>query len=186
MSRRIPRLQMNEMAPALAEALEPRVKRLGYLGEFFQCAAHQPDALLAFMDFTDAAKGGLTDKMVELIALTVAVRNANAYERNQHERLSIRRGYGQGWLEAVERLAPDGQAALAPDEIVVQTYVLKALERAGTGSAEAFGAVVTALGHEQAIAVMMVVGRYITHGLFVNTLELDPPVPSVFEDGFTR
>jgi hypothetical protein len=173
MSRRIPRLQMSEMVPALAQALEPRVKRLGYLGEFFQCAAHQPEALLAFMDYTDAAKGGLTDKMVELIALSVAVRNANAYERNQHERLSIRRGYG-----------PVGQAALEPDEVVVQTYVLKALERAGTGSAQAFEAVVTALGHEQAIAVMMVVGRYITHGLFVNTLELDPPVPSVFEDGF--
>ncbi len=185
MSRRIPRLAMDMLAPAVAEALGPRAARLGYLGEFFQCAGHQPEALLAFMTFTDAAKAGLPKKLVELVALTVAVRNANAYERNQHERLSVRSGFGRDWVEAVERLAPAEQTLLTHEETLVQTYVLKALERAGVGSAAAFEAVVEAIGHVQAVAIMMVIGRYVTHGLFVNTLELAPPVPSVFEDGFT-
>ena len=52
MSERIPRLDMDDLPPALAEALRPRVERLGYLGEFFRCAAHAPDALLAFDVFT--------------------------------------------------------------------------------------------------------------------------------------
>lgn len=185
MSARIPRLEMDELAPPVTQALKARVERLGYLGEFFKCAGHQPEALLAFMTFTDAAKAGLPKKLVELVALTVAVRNANTYERNQHERLSIRSGFGRHWVEAVEKLDPAAQAALDPTEKAVQAYVLAALERAGVGSASAFEAVVEALGPVQAVAIMMVIGRYVTHGLFVNTLELAPPVPSVFEDGFT-
>ena len=33
--------------------------------------------------------------------------------------------------------------------------------------------------------MLMVIGRYVTHALIVNTLALKPPVPSIFEDGFT-
>jgi hypothetical protein len=54
----------------------------------------------------------------------------------------------------------------------------------GRGAAAAFEGVVEALGPEAAVAVMMVLGRYAVHGLIVNSLELAPPVPSVFEDGF--
>ena len=47
---------MEQMDPRLREALAARVARLGYLGEFFKCAALQPDSLLAFMQLTDALK----------------------------------------------------------------------------------------------------------------------------------
>ena len=53
MSELIPRLSSTQMSPDLADYLRPRVERLGYLGEFFQCSAHQPGALLAFMRFTE-------------------------------------------------------------------------------------------------------------------------------------
>jgi alkylhydroperoxidase family enzyme len=183
MSPRIPRIEMEALPPEVAEALGPRMRRLGYLGEFFKCAAHQPDALLAFMAFTEAGKGGLPERLVEVVALTAAVRAENAYERNQHERLSVRRGYGRDWVAAVERLEPH-EAGLAPDEAAVQAYVLAALARSGHGSQAEFEAMIDAVGPEQAMAAMMVLGRYLTHALIVNTLALQPPVPSVFEDGF--
>ena len=66
--------------------MRPRVERLGYLGEFFQCAANVPDALLAFDVFTAALKRALPDRVTEVVALTVATRLGNAYERHQHER----------------------------------------------------------------------------------------------------
>ncbi len=50
----IPRLPPWEMPPELVEMLRPRVERLGYLGEFFQCAAQQPRALMSFMRRTRA------------------------------------------------------------------------------------------------------------------------------------
>jgi hypothetical protein len=174
---------MDALPPAVAEALAPRVKRLGYLGEFFKCTAHQPDALLAFINFTDASKGGLPDRLVEVIALTVATKIGNAYERNQHERLSIRLGYGRSWVERVEKLSPES-GELAADEAVVQRYVLAALECGGRGAGPAFEQVVDALGSTASIAVMFVVGRYLIHGVVVNTLELAPPAPSIFDDGF--
>ena len=180
----IPRLEFEQFEPALAAALAPRMTRLGYVGEFFKCTAHQPDALRAFMDFTAASKKNLPDKLVEIIALTVAVETGNDYERNQHERLSVRLGFGRDWVTAAERLDADGAGLLSADERAVQRYVLAALEHGGKGAADELAAVVERLGPAAAVAVMMVLGRYVTHTVIVNSLRLAPPVPSIFEDGF--
>jgi len=72
MSKRIPRLEMNDLAPKVQEALAARVKRLGYLGEFFKCSGHNPDVLVPFMEMTEALKEALPDRLTEVGALTVA------------------------------------------------------------------------------------------------------------------
>jgi alkylhydroperoxidase family enzyme len=177
----IPRLPLEKLPPGLAARLRPRVERLGYLGEFFQCAGNAPAALAAFVDFTEAAKQGLPEKLVELIALTAAARLANDYERNQHERLAVRLGFGRDWVAAVERCRPDD---LPEPERIVQRYVLRALDGCGRGAAAELESMIAAIGPEQATAAMMVLGRYLVHALVVNSLELAPPVPSIFEDGF--
>ncbi len=182
----IPRLEYEALAPDLAKVFEPRVKRLGYLGAFFKCAGHQPAALLSFIEFTENSKQALSDRLVEVIALTAAAKLGNAYERNQHERLSVRLGFGRDWVAAVESLDPGAAAAskLGDAERAVQRLVVAMLDRHGQGVEAELAAVVEAIGHERAIAVMMVVGRYVVHALIVNTLALEPPVPSIFEDGF--
>ena len=177
MSDRIPRLEMAEFPPALAEALRPRVERLGYLGEFFKCAAHAPDALLAFDVFTAALKRGLPDRVTEVVALTVATRLGNAYERHQHERLCRQLGFDDAWVRAVERLQPEGIGA---DEQAVQRLTLAVLDRQGHGVRAELEAVIDALGPPAAMAVLLVIGRYVTHSLVVNALELRPPVASIF------
>jgi hypothetical protein len=93
MSDTIPRLEMDNLREDVAQYLEPRVKRLGYLGELFKCAGNAPDVILTFMHFTDALKEGLPDRMTELGALTVAGYMENCYERHQHERLSEKLGF---------------------------------------------------------------------------------------------
>lgn len=178
----IPRLDLDQLEPKLADQLRPRVERLGYLGEFFRCTAHQPDALRAFGDFTEAGKRSLPAQLVELVALTAASALGNDYERNQHERLSVRLGFGRRWVEAVEGLDPD--ALEDKSEQVVQRYVLAALQHHGKGVTAELDEVVDALGPEGAVGVMFVLGRYVTHALIVNSLALAPPVPSIFEDGF--
>jgi alkylhydroperoxidase family enzyme len=183
MSKRVKRLEMEELRPDLAEALAPRVKRLGYLGEFFRVAGNQPDATIAFQQYTEASKKGLPERQVELIALTVATLIDNAYERHQHERLSIRLGFGREWVREVERLDPSN-ATLDDAERAVQTFVIEAVRSNGRGVAEPFERVVDAVGPDGAVAVLMVIGRYLVHGLLVNTFELEAPVPSIFEDGF--
>src|ERR1700743_2718594 len=101
MSDQIPRLSAEEMPPVLASFLSSRVKRLGYLGEFFQCTAHQPEALLSFLEFTEHLKHALPSNLTEVIALSVAVLMENDYERIQHERLSLKLGFSAGWLREV-------------------------------------------------------------------------------------
>lgn len=182
---RIPRLELGDFPPSLADSLRPRVARLGYLGEFFKCAAHTPAALEAFVSFTEASKSPLPEKWVEVVALTCAAWMNNVYERNQHERLCVRLGFGRDWITAVLALEPDAQSGLNEDERGVQELVLRVLSDDGHGAGELFSACVDRHGPTRAMAILMVVGRYVTHALIVNTLALDPPVPSVFEDGFS-
>jgi hypothetical protein len=167
---------MEELDPKVAEALGPRVSRLGYLGEFFRVAGNQPAPLLDFINYTENSKKGLPEKQVELIALTVSTRVGNAYERHQHERLCLKLGFGEGWVRAVEALAPDQLAD--PAEAAIQRFVLKALSDWGHGVAAEVEALVDHLGPEGAVAVLFVLGRYFVHALFVNALEMAPPVPS--------
>jgi len=184
MSERIKRLEMDELQSELRECLRPRVERLRYLGEFFKCMGHQPQALRAFIEFTEAAKQPLPKKIVEVIALTVAVSEHNAYERNQHERLSVRLSFGKEWIEAVERLDPDNAPLMQEAERAVQRYVLAVTRSTGTSCAESLERVIDVLGSDLAVAVMMVVGRYVMHTIVVKSLRLAAPVPSIWEDGF--
>lgn len=180
----IPRLSFTELAPSVAEVLRPRVDRLGYLGEFFQATAHQPETLAAFDGFTEAAKRGLDLRLTEVVALTVATWTTNGYERNQHERLSVRLGYGAEWVAAVEHLGPDDAEHLTTEERDVQRVALALLRDHGRGTAGDVDALARQYGPQLAVAVLFVVGRYLVHGTIANALKLAPPVPSIFEDGF--
>ena len=167
MSDRIPRLAMADLPPALAEALRPRVERLGYLGEFFACAGHQPAALSGFVDFTESLKDALPPRTTELVALSVAGELGNDYERHQHERLSLKLGFSEDWIRSVTALEEGG---------IVQRTVLDLLRDHGRS------ADVDALAAEQgdafAVAVLLLTGRYLMHSTVVNALGLAPPVPS--------
>src|SRR5205823_5487838 len=77
------------------------VERLNYLGEFFQCTGHQPRALMSFYMLTEDLKETLPDSLTELVALTIAAKMRNAYERVQHERLALKLGFGEEWVREV-------------------------------------------------------------------------------------
>ena len=174
----IPRLSPDQLPAEVAELLRPRVERLGYLGEFFKCAAHQPAALVSFITFTEDLKKALPDRLTEIVALTVSTELENAYERHQHERLCFALGYDEQWVRSVEAREPAVAQPLTPAERAVQTLTLAVLRRHGKGTSRELEAVVTTAGAAQAIAVLMLIGRYVTHALIVNALDLAAPVPS--------
>ncbi|MEP6656433.1 MAG: hypothetical protein ABJC33_04315 [Betaproteobacteria bacterium] len=185
MSLVIRRLELKDMRADLADYLGPRVKRLGYLGEMFKCAGNAPDVTLTFMHFSDALKEALPDRLGEVAVLTVANLMKNDYERNQHERLCVRLGFGRGRIAEVQRLKPHEARLMSEAERAVQSYAIAAVESRGHGCQQAFEMLCEHVAPAEAMAVPMLVGRYITHALVVNTLQLKPPVPSIFEDGFT-
>ena len=179
---RLMRLEFAELDPAVQDVLRARVERLGYLGEFFKCAGHQPGVLAPFMQMTEALKHALPDRLTEVGALTVASIMGNDYERHQHERLSSKLGFGKDWIAEVERVSPGDAAVMGEEEVVVQRFILAAVERCGKNVDTEFAALLDRIGPEAAIAVLFLVGRYITHALVVNTLGLAPPVTSIFAE----
>ena len=197
----IPRIAFDDLPAPLAEALRPRVERLGSLGEFFQVAAHQPDALGHFVAFTEAAKGGLPDRLVEVVALTAAAWAGNRYERHQHERLAVALGFGVPWVRTIlaraaaigtpaagapaADIASDIEPELEPDERAVQDLVLAALHAQplarGPEVDTALAVVVARLGPELAMAVLLLLGRFLAHAVVVNACAIEPPVGSVLD-----
>ena len=180
----IPRLEFDDLAAPLAQALKPRVIRLGYLGEFFRIMGHQPGPLRAFVEFTESAKAPLDKRIVEVVALTVATCKGNAYERNQHERLSVRLGFGREWVTDVEALRPNDSELMNDSDKHVQRFVLSAVNGSPKEAQGAMETIVEVFGYENAVAILMVVGRYIAHAVMVSALGIAPPVPSIYEDGF--
>jgi alkylhydroperoxidase family enzyme len=181
MSDLIPRLSREKLHPELEAFLQPRIERLGYLGEFFQCTAHQPEALLSFLEFTDHLKHALPNNLTEVVSLTVAQLMNNRYERVQHERLSLKLGFGEDWLREVLSLFADGGGQLSEQEVLVQRLVVAAINRKGHGVTPELEAVVRSLGPAMTIAILMLVGRYVSHALIANALNLAAPVPSPLE-----
>src|SRR5262249_41551302 len=157
------------LPPKVAEMLGPRIRRLGYLGEFFKCAAHQPDALVSFMAFTEDLKRALPDRLTEVVGLTGATGLEEAYGLDQPGRVCLKLGFGEEWIRAVESRAQRGSAKASAEhnESLVQDLVLAVLERHGKSTTAELDAVVSAIGPEQAIAVLMLIGRYVTHALMV-------------------
>ncbi len=177
----IPRLEFDELPDSIAQRLRDKYDRLGYLGEFFAATAHQEAALAAFIDFTEASKGELDIRLVELVVLTVACLERVDYERNQHERLALKLGLPRSWVAEVERLDPD-RARLDEQEKIVQRFVLTAVQRRGRDVSSELSAVVDELGYRDAVAVLMLMARYVAHALLVNSLGIAAPVPSIFAE----
>jgi len=178
MSDVIPRLSMAELDLQLTELLRPKVERLNYLGEFFQCTGHQPRALISFCTLTEDLKKALPDNLTELVALTVAVKMNNAYERVQHERLALSLGFSEPWLREVISLKTKGGGHLSETELLVQQLAMGVLERNGHETETELKEVIKAIGHKEAVAVLMLIGRYVMHALIANCLALKPPVIS--------
>lgn len=182
MSKLIPRLSYEQLDPQLAEMLRPKVERLKYLGEFFQCTGHQPRALMSFHQLTEDLKHALPDNLTELVALSVAAVMGNDYERVQHERLSLKLGYGEEWVRAVLALDPENSHELSQAERLAQKLTLALVERRGHDTASETDALVKVIGHEKAVGVLMLAGRYVMHALIANCLALEPPVTSPLEE----
>src|SRR5207253_11364297 len=123
-------------------------------------------------------KDALPDNITEVVALTVAAKMRHSYERVQHERLALKLGFGEEWVREVLALEEKGRGRLSPEELMVQRFCISAVERDGQETTADFESVIKAIGYKDAIAVLMLIGRYVMHALIANSLALEPPVTS--------
>lgn len=178
----ITRIPFDALPDRLQQDLGAKVERLGYLGEFFQVAAHQPDALYHFNRFTETLKDALPFNLVELVALTLSSWSGNAYERVQHERLSLKRGQSEAWVKDAEKGTPDTAATLNAVEKATQRLALSMATTQGRASQADAAALLKLTDQKMLVGVMLTVGRYLAHSALSNTMQFKAPVPSPFGD----
>ena len=173
----IRRLSYEELDPPLRDALRAKVERLGYLGEFFAVAGHQPAATTAFQNFTEALKAALPPELTEAVALTVASMLDNHYEQSQHERLASTLGFSVAWIEAALGKGDPGE--LSEGARTARDLARSMVEGYGRDASPQLAHAVEVLGEEHAVGLLLTVGRYVAHAVVSNTLELTAPVASV-------
>lgn len=176
----LPRHSFEALPDEIANMLRPKYERLGYLGEFFQIASAQPDALAGFIRFTESLKSVLRDDITEVVAITVAAATQNRYELHQHQRLALKRGFSKEWVRAVEALEPHCQAQLDPTQRAVQLLVIDMVTNHGRGALPHIEVVSGYLPAAEVVAVLLTACRYIGHAAVINALEIQPPVTSPF------
>lgn len=178
----IPRIDFEDFAHDLKESLRPKVERLGYCGEIWQIGANVPQSMFQFCELTEALKEEIDMKYVELVALTAAGVMGNSYEKNQHERLADNLGFGRDWIAQVNELQAEKGRHMTDGECAVQKFAMAAIYRRGHDCQDLFKDVIAAVGPQQATGILLSVGRCVMHAIFRNTLGLEPPVASLFED----
>ncbi len=181
MSAAIPRLEYEDLPATLQDVFRARVDRLGYLGEFFKVMSHAPETMGGFNTITESLKQVLPDNFTEIVSLGLSSRLGNLYEQYQNERLSRRLGFSDEWIhEALEPVSgPD--SVFSSHEKAVQAFAIAVMEGHGQGVETELDAVIKAIGPEQTVGVMWLVGRTVTHAMISNTLKLEPPVASLFD-----
>lgn len=182
MSDSIPRLEYESLNDELKEAFGPRVERLGYLGEFFRVMSHAPDTMAGFYRITESLKTELPDNFTEIVSLSLSSRLGNLYEQYQNERLSRKLGFDDDWIREaiVPREGPE--SVFTDEEKAVQKFALAVLDRMGRGVEAERDSLVGVIGPRRTVAVMWLIGRTVTHALISNTLNLAPPVASLFAE----
>ena len=173
------RLEFEELTPDLQRRLTGRVARLGYLGEFFKLAGHQPEALAGFIDYTEALKRVLPDRLVEVIALTAAAATGNDYERVQHERLSLKLGFKESDVRALVTKGASLDAFSPAERVAIQ--LARQVCAACGGPCPAYDELEQIVGEQVAIGCLMTAVRYLAHATMANTWGLAPPVASPLE-----
>jgi hypothetical protein len=114
--------------------------------------------------------------VTEIIALTIASRSGNEYERVQHERLALKLGMTEGEVAAIV-----GGRALAESEQFSETECVAAelatcvVSAGGRGCPTAYARLETLEGSAVAVACLMTAARYLAHATMANTWALRPP-----------
>jgi alkylhydroperoxidase family enzyme len=161
------------MPQHLRERISSQVERLGYVGGFFGLAAHQPAALHAFVDFTEALKNELPFRLAEVVALTVAATVDNDYELDQHLRLCRAHGLEEAWIAAVLTDATSADDPRTAAELAVGRLA-RTCARGASGARE-LAALATEQGPATAVAVLLLAGRYIAHATVSRAFGLRAP-----------
>jgi len=173
-------LTLDEVDPKLREMLQPTVDRLGYFGDFFQYAGHAPAVLTGFMQYSGALKGALPDDLNETIALTVCTKLDFAYERIQHERLSLRLGLDRAWIGTMIGRSDGGVLTTAQRH--ARTFALDLLAGNHDDARERLALLAEETSEAVAMAALFQVTRFRDVCSIGRLLDMRLPVASIFSD----
>jgi alkylhydroperoxidase family enzyme len=169
------RIAYDDLPDELQEKLAARVRRLGYLGEFFQVAAHQPAALAGFIDYTEALKDSLPARLVETIALSMAAATGNAYERVQHERLALKLGIPEPQIRALVSRRASTDEGFSELELAAIRLSFDVIDARGGSCESSYSRVASLTDDATAVGCLMTAVRYLAHSTMANTWGLAAP-----------
>jgi hypothetical protein len=164
-----------EMPAELQELLSADTASTGHLGEFFERAAHQPDALIAFCAWTDALRDALPPRLVQTIALTVTTHTRSGTERAQQERAALAVGMTREEVRALERMRAGTCPSFSDEEVAAAALARCLLEDFGCGCESALLRLSRLIGEAATTACLMLAARHVASATMANAWTLRAP-----------
>ena len=131
MTRILP-VELNEIDTNTSEILEAVESKLGMLPNLFTTIAQSPVSLNGYLQLSDTvARGGLTDKQRELIAIAVAQENACDYCLSAHAAIGKGVGLGESEIES----ARTGESLDSTDAAIIEFSLNVVRSRGGVSDA---------------------------------------------------
>lgn len=171
-------IAFDQMPPELRELLAPGIEGEGYLGEFFQRAAHQPQALAAFHTWTTELEQALSPRIVAAIGLTVGAHTGNRYEQVQHECRALAQQMTPEEVRALERMRAGSCPTFSDEEVAAAALARCLLEDCGRGCEAALLRLSRLIGEAATTACLMLAARYAALATMANAWNLRPPIAS--------
>jgi alkylhydroperoxidase/carboxymuconolactone decarboxylase family protein YurZ len=168
----------DQMPAELRQLLEPDLLAFGQLGEFFQRAAQQPEALAAFHRWTEALTRALPARLVQAIALTVIAHTGNGYEGPAQEERAIAQGLSDAEITALRRMRAGSCETLSDEEVAAAALARCLLEDYGRGCDAALLRLARLLGEPTTTACLMLTARFAAHATMTNAWGLRAADPA--------
>jgi hypothetical protein len=170
-----PRLAYEDLPAPLREQLKGRVAYLGHLGEFFQVAALQPEALGHFLAYTDALKAALPLRLTEIVTLTVAAETENEYELGMRERLGLPTELDPAEVRALVTGDVHSVQSFSPTDIAAADLARAVAGARGRSCHEPYERLEGLETPALAVGCLMLATRFLAHGTMANTWSLLSP-----------
>jgi len=171
-------LDFDEVDDELRNTLQPMVDRLGYFGDFFRYGAHAPAVLVDFMRMSGSLKVAIPPDLNEVAALTVCSKMGFAYERVQHEQLSLKLGFAADWVAKLVGRASN--AELTPAQEATRQLARATIDNRPDVACKSLSSIVEECGQAVAVALLFQITRFQSICTIGNLLGMQPPVTSIF------
>lgn len=174
------RLGFGDLSDEAAALLRSRFDRLGYLGDVFAVLSNNDTAVRSFVTFADGSGSAVTAIDREIAALSISAASGAKSEQFPHEHRALAIGMAPKTVAAIVSLDPT-HPELEPAAAQIIRLSVAAIGKDWGEATDVLATIARDRGDDVAAGLLLQIGYYMMATTVGHVLQLESPVPSIFE-----